>query len=350
LRISILALTALATLLALSLSPLWSEVWFWFAGWLGALPRAAAEELRNRRLRCLNLRADLSLARSFLEAAGCETEPRGSFLAVHRIKGRLHEFAPMHVAVVRDAPTEDAIAALVRKGGSAGILIYGQPPDELARLSIAAARMRDNVSIIPISLAEIERAIAESSSAGVLASYADRYLPDANLYDDRNAISDALTFFGRTAVLSRLQTDLTNLQGVGLFGLRKSGKTSTILQLDLALRGYPIVRVYLQSHGEKTHFGRDLLQEILDKLIARARSRIEIAAELASRLPEAAAASDVALDFQRRMTSLSALLKNAAFGLPIICCLDEMERIVPTQSDPRERVQEFNAVFGDCGR
>ena len=206
--------------------------------------------------------------------------------------------------------------------------------------------MRENVSIIPIPLAEIERALVESSAAGVLASYADRYLPGANLYDDRNAISDALTFFGRTAVLNRLQTDLTNLQGVGLFGLRKSGKTSTILQLDLALRGYPVIRVDLQSHGEKTRFGRDLLQEILDKLIARAKSRIEVPTELASSLREAEAASDVVLDFSRKVAGLAALLKGAGFDLPIVCCLDEMERILPVPSDPRERVQEFNAVFG----
>jgi hypothetical protein len=248
--------------------------------------------------------------------------------------------------VVRDAPTEHTVAELARKGGSAAILIYGQPPDQLARLRIATARMRENVSIIPIPLAEIDRALVESSAAGVLASYADRYLPGANLYDDRNAISDALTFFGRTAVLSRLQSDLSNLQGVGLFGLRKSGKTSTILQLDLALRGYPVVRVDLQSHGEKARFGRDLLQEILDKLTARAKSRVEVPAELASPLREAAAASDVALDFHRKVDGLSALLKSDGFDLPIVCCLDEMERILPAPSDPRERVQEFNAVFG----
>jgi hypothetical protein len=248
--------------------------------------------------------------------------------------------------VARDAPTEDTVAALARKCDSAGILIYGQPPDELARLGIAAARMREKVSIIPIPLAEVERAVLESSAAGVLASYADRYLPGANLYDDRNAISDAMTFFGRTAVLNRLQADLTNLQGVGLFGLRKSGKTSAILQLDLAFRGYPVVRVDLQCHGEKTRFGRDLFQEILNKLTARTKSSIEIPDRLASPLPEAVDASAVALDFQRKVGGLSALLKRAGANLPVICCLDEMERILPVASDPRERVQEFNAVFG----
>jgi hypothetical protein len=289
---------------------------------------------------------DIWLARRFLEQAGCETELRGDFLLVPHIKGRLQEFAPLYVMTVRDAPTEDTVAALAREGGSAGILIYGEPPDELARLGIARARMRENVSIIPIPLAEVERALVESSAAGVLASYADRYLPGANLYDDRNAISDALTFFGRTAVLNRLQGDLTNLQGVGVFGLRKSGKTSTILQLDLTLRGYPVVRVDLQGHGEKTRFGRELLQEILDKLIARAKSRVEVPEELASPLREAAAASEIALDFQHKVAGLAPLLKSAGFELPIVCCLDEMERILPVPSDPRERVQEFNAVFG----
>jgi len=284
--------------------------------------------------------------KSFLEAAGCETELRGELLRVPSVKGRLKEFAPLHVKVVRDATTEDTVAALARKGGSAGILIYGQPPDELARLRIATARLRERVSIIPIPMAEVERALVESSAAGVLASYADRYLPGANLYDDRNAISDALTFFGRTAVLSRLQADLTNLQGVGLFGLRKSGKTSTILQLDLALRGYPVVRVDLQSHGEKTRFGRDLLQEILDKLIARGKSRFEVPAELTAPLREAAGASEIAFEFQHKAAGLATLLKGAGFDMPIVCCLDEMERILPVTSDSRERVQEFNAAFG----
>jgi hypothetical protein len=90
--------------------------------------------IRRRRARRVILRADISLARRFLEEAGCETERHGGFLLVPRIKGRLQEFAPLHVMVVRDAPTEDTVAVLVRKGGSAGVLIYGQPPDQLARL------------------------------------------------------------------------------------------------------------------------------------------------------------------------------------------------------------------------
>jgi hypothetical protein len=146
--------------------------------------------------------------------------------------------------------------------------------------------------------------------------------------------------------LNRLQTDLINLQGVGLFGLRKSGKTSTTLQLDSALRSNPVIRVDLQSHGEKTRFGRGLFQEILDKLIARAKSRVEVLTELASPPREAASASEIVLDFQHKVAGLAALLKNAGFDLPIVCCLDEMERILPVPSDPRERVQEFNAVFG----
>jgi hypothetical protein len=226
------------------------------------------------------------------------------------------------------------------------MLIYREPPDALVRLRMAEVRLRNHVALIPIPLAEVEEVLRGNACAGLLAEYANRYLPGADLFDDRLAISDTFTFFGREQLLHRLQEDLLKLQGIGLFGSRKSGKTSMLLQLGFALRHHPVVRCDLQFHGENPRFGGDLFSTILQQLTAlvaaRRRRLVPRFTPLAPDLP----AAQLAIEFAQRVTTLAEVLQRVGYALPILCFLDEVERILPARTDQQEKVEEFNACFG----
>jgi hypothetical protein len=282
-----------------------------------------------------------------------------------------------------DQPVDEDVTELVKQSSQltgnsqhkAGILLYREPPDTLFRMRMAEVRLRDHFILIPIPFAAIEQALLDGSTAsGLLAQYTDRYLPGADLFDDRNAIGDTLSFFGRVELLNRLEEELRRNQGIGLFGLRKSGKTSILLQLSFAMRQHPVVHIDLQRYGGKQRYGAELFNQVLQQLIKLVnehhpqskdtnfnwvRSR-HFSAKSAKALTTNAKAlttnfkpfsqdspaPDLISEFTQHINTLSPLLQEAGYHLPILCFLDEIERILPTKTDAKERTEEFNACFG----
>lgn len=290
----------------------------------------------------------------FLELAGAKIKREDTrTINIETITGRLTSFAPLPVLLTIE-PTDQNVTDLVNcsknLGGNssrqAGILLYNEPPDALFLTQMATVRLRDHFVLIPIPLAAMEQALLESACEGLLAEYADRYLPTADLFNDRNAIGDTLSFFGRTEILHCLEEDLQRSQGIGLFGLRKSGKTSLLLQLRFALRQHPVAYLDLQPYGGKLHYGFELFNNILDQLFKLVSSRTLDSSIQFQPLQYDRPAAELAPEFARQVSLLANGLKKAGYQLPIICFLDEVERILPTPTDAKERAEEFNVFFG----
>ncbi|NEO86567.1 MAG: HEAT repeat domain-containing protein [Spirulina sp. SIO3F2] len=218
----------------------------------------------------INLRQDrttldqsLSQVKRFFQASQATIQPLGNQgLKLRKIQGKLALYTPLPVLLLLRQPIDSDINNLAervktlakQKATQVGILIYRETPNALFRMRIAEVRIRDGFIVIPIPFAAIEQALLEPGGAeGILAQYTDRYLPGANLFDDRNAIGDTLSFFGRSEILQRLEADLSRSQGIGLFGLRKSGKTSLLLQLGFAMRQHPVIHIDLQPYGGKQY-------------------------------------------------------------------------------------------------
>lgn len=295
-------------------------------------------------------------AAKFLELADAQIKREDErTLNIETIKGRLKVFEPLPVLLTIDVPTDQEVTVLVNRSKDlqehsskrAGILFYNEPPDALFLAQMATVRLRDHFVLIPIPLAEIEKALLESACEGLLAEYVDRYLPGADLFDDRNAIGDTLSFFGRTDILHSLEEDLQRNQAIGLFGLRKSGKTSLLLQLRFALRQHPVVHIDLQTYGGKPRYGADLFNNILAQLHKLMSSHITPDSTVQLQpLPQDQPAVELTTEFASQVHQLARILNKAGYQLPILCFLDEIERILPTPADPKERAEEFNAFFG----
>lgn len=298
--------------------------------------------------------------RTFLEEAGATASSlEDDSLLIIRAPAALQAHTPVPVVITGEAATERHVRKLVAHAKHAqedlservGLLIYREAPEALARLEMGAVRLRDRFSIVPIPYAEVTRALRSSEADRLLVRYSELYLPGSNLFDYRNSISDALTFFGRTHLLQRLRADLTkSRQSVGLFGLRKSGKTSVLLQLRSALhRGNPAyAAVYcdLQYYGERDTFGSDIYNSIVSQLCDIIASRTGRSRPRFAPFPSDMPCVRSSVEFSHRVEKLAIILSQSGIALPMLCFLDEVERILPRMSHSAGRIGEYNSFFG----
>ncbi len=299
------------------------------------------------RIQCLDL-----VKQFFVQVEGKVKREPELLLTIESISDSLSSYAPFPVLITVDAPTDKDIIRLLQLAEQLpttshqkiGLLIYKQPPDATARIEIAKVRLRDHFLLIPIPLASVETALADKYECmGLLADYIDRYLQRADFFDDKNAISDTLSFFGRTELLQRLGEELLRSQGVGLFGLRKSGKTSVLFQLCFMLREHPIVHIDLQRYGG-SRYGAALFNDILQRLSSL---ESEVIFPQFAPFADDKAAIELSSEFIHRVNEFAlAIQKTHKYKLPILVFLDEVERIIPTPEDSREKAEEFNSFFG----
>ncbi|MBD2014388.1 ATP-binding protein [Microcoleus sp. FACHB-53] len=296
----------------------------------------------------------LAKVQQFFRQTGATTSQEENVLQVTSVSGRLKSYTPLPV-MFAEQPVDQNVTELIQysaqlAGNSqykVSILLYRNPPDTSTRLQMAQVRARDHFVLIPIPFAAVEQALTdEATSIGLLAQYSERYLPGADLFDDRNAIGDTLCFFGRGNLMHSLEEDLRRIQGIGLFGLRKSGKTSLLLQLGFAMRQHPVVHIDLQRYGGKLHYGAELFNQILEELSKLLKKRTPSSVISFESFERDRPAADLTTDFARKVRDFDKLLIEAGYQQPILLFLDEIERILPTEVDPRERVEEFNAFFG----
>ncbi len=276
-------------------------------------------------------------------------------LIVVAAEDRLRQYVPVSVAITQSASADDAIGNLFPSQSNSskksveriGLLFYAEPPDTATLLELTRVRLRDHFIVIPIPLAEVALMVSEPSScAGCLAKYIDRYLPGANLFDDRGALGDTMAFFGRTELISQLRTELLRGESIGVFGLRKSGKTSILLQVSYILRQQPIVHIDLQVFGGKKRFGVEIFNAILQRLVTLAENRALTPIPTVVYLDSQCSAAEGSTDFLRLLDQMADVLSQVGYGMPIVCLIDEIERILPNTYHQREYVEEFNAFWG----
>ena len=299
------------------------------------------------------INSTLAQVQHYLNQTGATTNRERKYgLRITSISGKLNSYTPLLVMLATEQPVDRDVTELVQYSARltrnsqhrAGILLYEEQPDALFRIKMAEVRMRDYFSVIPIPLAAVKQASLENTtSTGLLTDYAERYLPGADLFGDSHAIGDTFSFFGRVELLHSLEENLRRNQGIGLFGLRKSGKTSILLQLSFSMRQHPIVRIDLQAYGGKLRYGGELFQQILQQLAKLAGEKTE--KYTSSPFTEERPAAELTAEFVRQVTQLAKLLEKQ-YQLPILCFLDEVERLIPLSADAPERAREFNAVFG----
>jgi hypothetical protein len=286
----------------------------------------------------------------FLQHAGCKLSVDGEEMTVRQAPAPLNVYAPFPVCIALSrAPDRKAIEALAIKAKaqqaekeSLACLVYEEAPDTIARTEFAIVRAQHKVSILPLDLKVVRRSLADGHNGcwTVLDGVWKNYGPGTDLFSLKNAVTDSMLFFGREPLLNELRKHLTQGYPVGLFGLRKSGKTSALNNLAATLQGHVVAKVdLLQETAEK--FGARIFKDVIDQIVRQCKRGVH-----ESKIKSTMSAAEAGPLFTEEILDLTKCVTESGRQLPIIVVLDEVERVLPVTDDTPAKANEFNAFFG----
>ncbi|OJT25556.1 hypothetical protein BO221_06700 [Archangium sp. Cb G35] len=182
----------------------------------------------------------------------------------------------------------------------------------------ARDQLRNKLScdVILLSTPTLAIALSEGTSASVLREAEDRFATRVDPYDEAKPVDDPAWFHGRVDLLDRLAMALKQGQHVGLFGLRKVGKTSLLKQLRNRAQDTPVVEIDCQSYEP---VAIDYLQRILAKL------RMELERLRLQELPPPRKVSS-ARDFHESVLELHQHWVRSGRASPFFVLLDEIDK------------------------
>jgi translation initiation factor 2B subunit (eIF-2B alpha/beta/delta family) len=128
-----------------------------------------------------------------------------------------------------------------------------------------AIQKETHCEVIPVAAARIKRAVKsldDDAIAEELMEIKNPFTTRSDPYFEKNPIKDDMWFYGRRMLMERIPADLAQGQHLGLFGLRKVGKTSLIHQIRDRIVKTPTVYIDCQSMSleAKDYFGEILSQ------------------------------------------------------------------------------------------
>ena len=172
-----------------------------------------------------------------------------------------------------------------------------------------------------------------------------KLMRSVNHFDNSNEIREAADFFGRVDDLEALTSLAASGQSVGIFGLRRAGKTSLMYQVADALRERGIASIYVQLNAlvDADHL-REVLVESTARLVKRMEGQVPENSEMLNK------------DFTIRTTSklqrrwvyeMDALLDQ--IDADVVVLLDETdlanEEALGFDEDDRDERQAMNRVL-----
>jgi hypothetical protein len=126
-------------------------------------------------------------------------------------------------------------------------VVIDQPPRTSDLYQIFALRAQEGITIVPLAYSQLAQARIDGHIMEALRDQLDLYTGRTNLYDVRTAVSDVLSFYGRSALLAELQRQLTNGHSTIIIGVRKMGKSSLMGRLREE-SNWPIAIIDLQAY------------------------------------------------------------------------------------------------------
>lgn len=150
------------------------------------------------------------------------------------------------------------------------------------------------------------------------------FLFSRDLFDFQQPITSDLYFFGRSKLIQELRHSLENGENIGLFGLRKTGKTSVLLKLQRLLENnHTTIYKYIDLQDPSLYSMR--WWELLDHV------RLQIGGDQIKNI----SASTASKTFKDTIDKKSKKTNN------IIIAFDEIEHICPTTTRKEHWNQDF---------
>lgn len=301
-------------------------------------------------------RPGLLVAQSFLDQTGVVAKQvdSNSFL-VTGVPEHFHLKTPFFVGVTSEALSENALNELHQHSDDmrsanlepTEIILYQDLPEKATRERIAELNLQQDLAVVPIALEAVEAALPSASACErLLLKQIQQYKDTPDFFKDKKAIDDPLLFFGRTELLDQLVTDLKNNQSVGIFGLRKSGKSSILKQLALRCREHAVIHIDLQKYND-IGYGLPLMDDILQNLYVLGKHKNPLLEQPPLLSDAGQPIKESSYQFYRTFRRLAKSAAGAGYEVPVLCLLDGLDRVFPiTHEKFEEKAEEFNFVFG----
>ncbi len=169
--------------------------------------------------------------------------------------------------------------------------------------------------IVPISYKAFTEAVADSY---FLRNKFKEHFYTRDLFSFQGPLKKELYFFGRTELIHRIVSRHESNENAGLFGLRKSGKTSVIFGVERALEVKESKAVLIDCHDPAFHVRRwnEALWYVLYQIVKKYDINTKIERE------EKFTEKNASLIFEKEITTISKVL-----GKNILLIFDEIENI-----------------------
>jgi hypothetical protein len=177
---------------------------------------------------------------------------------------------------------------------------------------------------IPLLSSLLERAWSTHEGERVLKELEEPYLTRIDPYAESKPIHDPTWFYGRDELLQRLPAVLSQGQHIGIFGLRKVGKTSLMLQLRQ--RFLASCTVYIDCQAFSTQ-ATVYFEEILRQLHA------ELRVHGVKALPPLPPRTD-GENFRQQFLALFERWEKVGRREPVLIILDEIDKLFPHRAVP----------------
>lgn len=220
-------------------------------------------------------------------------------------------------------------------------VVVEQQPDFAALSFMQSYRFAERLAIVPFGASQVREALQRGTCGIVLNDVINTYLGRADLYAAPNPVSDVLSFFGRERVIDLVNSALEKDSHIGLFGIRKIGKTSLVKYLA-SQAPYPVAWLSLQESFTPDQVFYLAIREWKQAL--RLRFPRSVLSDFQTEHLDSSDSSTEA--FAADVQTLLKTLTELGATPRLILCLDEVDRITPGSAAAEEQVQGFSDLMG----
>lgn len=219
-----------------------------------------------------------------------------------------------------------------------------------ARMQIYTYQLNPRFGVIPISANALRRAVLERNCRNELQTRIQNHTGQTNLYEKKTPVTSPLEFFGRHTIIEDIKTRIDQFDPVGIFGLRKVGKTSLLQYLKEQL---PDPVAFLNLEGETGHKACSLLyhkiiKEFVNEIKIKFSAEIDVS-HLVCLNPGFDPKNLTGEDFANDLRNLDEILKQHSDRPPkFVLFIDEIEELLPSDKKkqrPYEGYPDFLKVI-----
>jgi hypothetical protein len=164
-----------------------------------------------------------------------------------------------------------------------------------------------------------------------------------NLYETNSPVESPLGFFGRSDIVNTLLDAVSHVQHIGLFGLRKIGKTSLTWQLREQLPQHIMAYIDLQHLPQDCTY---LYRTILEECIRDASFKYPDVKLLEFNPSALETAENQSVKFCQDLVRIWECLRTSRHDIKVILLLDGAEHLVPNQAENKDGFSGLHEFIG----